>query len=69
MEMTITLGALAAGLAIAGLAVWAERRPRDSLDPRLIPTTPIMFVGVLMVLLALVHLMTLFGVQTGRRQF
>ena len=34
-EIGPSLVALAAGLAIAGTAAWLERRPRDSLDPRI----------------------------------
>jgi high-affinity Fe2+/Pb2+ permease len=65
-ETWITLGFLAAGLALVGAMVWLERRPRKSLDPLLVPTTPIMFVGGLVAMLALVHLLNLAGIHTGR---
>jgi len=65
-EFWITLGALLAGLALAGSMVWLERRPRLSLQPRLVPTTPLMFAGVIAVILALVHLLNIEGIHTGR---
>jgi hypothetical protein len=45
---------------------WLERRPRTSLDPLLVPTTPIMFGGGVLALLALVHLVNMAGIHTGR---
>ena len=41
--------------------IWLERRPRESLDVRTIPTTPFLMVGVVMALVAAVHLLSLFG--------
>lgn len=66
MELWITWSALIAGLAVVGLMAWLERRPRVGLDPQLVPTTPVMFAGALIVLLALVHLVNLAGYHTGR---
>ncbi len=66
VELSITLAVLVAGLALAGLMAWLERRPRQSLDPRLIPTTPFLFAGTLLAILAFVHLLNLWGVHTGR---
>lgn len=66
IELSITLAVLAAGLVLAGLMAWLERRPRRSLDPRLIPTTPFLFAGTLLAILAFVHLLNLWGVHTGR---
>ena len=66
-EVPITLGFLAAGAALAGAMAWLERRPRKSLDPQLVPTTPLLLVGVLIGLLAAVHLLNILGIQTGRR--
>jgi hypothetical protein len=65
-ETWITLGLLAAGLALVGAMAWLERRPRTSLDPLLVPTTPIMFGGGVLALLALVHLVNMAGIHTGR---
>jgi hypothetical protein len=44
-----------------------ERRPRETLEPRLIPTTPLIIVFAFIGLLALVHLANLYGIHTGRR--
>jgi hypothetical protein len=66
-ELWVTIAALVLGAALAGWAAWTERRPRKSLEPRLIPTTPILFLGVLIGLLATVHLLNLWGITTGRR--
>jgi hypothetical protein len=65
-ETWITCGLLAAGLVVVAAMVWLERRPRQTLDPLLLPTTPIMFAGGLVAMLALVHLLNLAGVHTGR---
>jgi ABC-type Mn2+/Zn2+ transport system permease subunit len=65
-EAWITAGLFAAGLALIACMVWLERRPRTKLDPLLLPTTPFMFAGGLVALLALVHLLNLAGIHTGR---
>jgi hypothetical protein len=64
-ELIVTLAALAAGACVAGLAVWLERRPRDTFKPLLVPTTPMLFAGLLILVLAAVHLLNLYGVKTG----
>jgi len=38
-----------------------EGKARRSLDVPLLPTTPVMFIGMMMVLLAAIHLLGLFG--------
>jgi amino acid transporter len=58
----------AAFLAAAGSFGWLavkDRRPRESLNPSLIPTTPLMLISAIAALLALVHLVNLLGVKTG----
>jgi len=65
--MTLTVGALVAGLALMGAMSVLERRPRANLDPRLVPTTPLMFAGALVAILAAVHLLTVLGVQLPKR--
>lgn len=65
-ELWITLAALVFGIALAATMAVIERRPRSDLAPRLLPTTPIMFIGALVGLLALVHLLNLWGIHTGR---
>jgi hypothetical protein len=67
MEWTLTIAALAAGTGLAGSMVWLERRPRTDLSPRLVPTTPVMFAGILIAILALVHMLTLTGIELPPR--
>ena len=66
LDHLLTYAALALGLGIIAATVIAERRPRTSLEPRLIPTTPVMFAGALIALLAVVHLVNLLGYRTGQ---
>jgi hypothetical protein len=66
IEMWLTLGAFLACAVIVGLMAWLERRPRHSLNPRLLPTTPILLLFGFIGLLALVHLLNLYGIHTGR---
>jgi uncharacterized iron-regulated membrane protein len=61
MGPEITFAVLALGVAISGAMIWLERRPRKSLDVRLIPTTPILLVGILMIIAAGIHLLGLLG--------
>ena len=65
--MLLTYGALALGLALVGVMAWLERRPRKSLNPRMVPTTPLMFLGAFICLVAVVHIVNTFGIHTGRR--
>jgi hypothetical protein len=66
IELSFTFGGLALGIVAVGGMAWLERRPRKSLEPRLFPTTPIMFLGAFVSLVAVVHLVNLYGVHTGR---
>ena len=67
-ETIVTALALVFGLGLTAYAAISERRPRKSLNPRLIPTTPLMFVGVIIALLALLHFATIAGVQLPNRR-
>lgn len=66
MEIWITIAALVMGLALAAAMAFLERRPRPDMIPRLVPTTPLMFAGILVAILAIVHLLNGFGIHTGR---
>jgi hypothetical protein len=66
VEMLLTYGGLALGLALVAIMVWIERRPRKSLEPRLVPTTPLMFLGAFICLVAVVHIVNSLGIHTGR---
>jgi hypothetical protein len=61
MSLEITIALLAAGLVISGAMIWLERRPRKDLNVPMIPTTPFLMVGVVMALMAAVHLLSLLG--------
>jgi hypothetical protein len=65
-EFITTFFILAASLGAAAWTVWLDKRPRDSLNPHLVPTTAILMVAGFVALLALVHLVNLVGIQTGR---
>jgi hypothetical protein len=66
-EFSLTLAIfLAAAAVVAGMS-YLERRPRTSLNPRLLPTTPVLLVAGLVGLLAFVHLLNLWGIHTGRQ--
>ena len=66
-ELWITIAIMAAGFGLMGAMAWLERRPRKSFDPLPVPTTPLLLVGVLVGLLAVVHLFNLWGIHTGRQ--
>lgn len=66
LETEITLAILALGIALTAGIAWLERRPRNSLETRLLPTTPFLFLGIVMSILSLVHLLNLFGIHTGQ---
>ena len=67
-EFLITLGTFLVCAVIVGYIAWLERRPRKSLTPRLIPTTPLLLISGFIGLLALVHLLNLYGIHTGNRR-
>lgn len=58
----VFLGAL---LVVARMVI-IEKRPRTDLNPRLIPTTPVLIASGFVALLALIHLVNLIGIHTGR---
>ncbi len=65
-ELWITLAVLLACLAAIGFLVRVERRPKTQLTPSLLPTTPVIVLTAFIGLLALVHLLNMFGIHTGR---
>lgn len=67
MDLTTTLGALAATLILAVFAGWRGARPPDFLKgPRMIPWRPLMAAAATASLILLVHLVNLLGVTTGQ---
>ena len=66
MQIYITLAAAVLGLALILTMVRIQKRPKQTLDPSLIPTTPLLILGGFIVMVAFVHLVNLFGMHTGR---
>jgi hypothetical protein len=59
LEIFWTVSAIVAALAVAGWMIVLERREPVPGQPRVIPTTPVLFLAVITIVLALAHLMTL----------
>lgn len=66
-QFYLTAFVLAAALSVVARMIVLEKRPRADLNPRLIPTTPVLIVSGFVALLALIHLVNLLGLHTGRR--
>ena len=64
---TLSIAALVGGLALTGTMAWLERRPRKTLMPSIIPTTPVMFAGIIIAVLAIAHMLALSGVGLPSR--
>jgi hypothetical protein len=67
VEMSLTYGGLALCVGLVAVMVCIEKRPRKSLEPNLVPTTPLMFLGAFICLVAVVHIVNSFGIHTGKR--
>ena len=65
-QFILTFFVFAAALAVIARMAVLEKRPRTNLNPSLIPTTPVMIASGFIALLALIHLVNLAGVHTGR---
>ena len=59
MSLELTLAVLFAALAVAVLANWRERRPREFGFPALVPYTALQVIAVVVVILMLAHLVSL----------
>jgi hypothetical protein len=59
MELGLTLALLAGGVALAAFSRWQEGRPRELGEVPLVPTTALLALGILAVLVAAAHLVTL----------
>jgi len=59
IDLIVTTGGLIAALSGVVLLIWLEHRPRDPGKPLLLPTTPLLFICLLIIVLALAHLMTI----------
>ncbi|MEZ5824643.1 MAG: hypothetical protein R3C97_07850 [Geminicoccaceae bacterium] len=71
MGMTATLLLLAGALALGGFCLWFERRPKELGEVRMFPSTILLILSVVAVIVALAHLVTLLtGIPLrGRRMF
>lgn len=65
-ELWISIGVFLLSAGMVGFLSWLERRPRKRLEPRLIPTTPVIILCAFIAIVALVHLANLYGIETGR---
>lgn len=65
--MLLTYGGLAFGVGLVAIMAWLEKRPRKSLNPRMVPTTPLMFLGAFICLVAVIHIVNSLGIHTGKR--
>ncbi|MEZ5846010.1 MAG: hypothetical protein R3C70_04590 [Geminicoccaceae bacterium] len=71
MGLTTTVLLLLAGLVSGGFCLWYERRPKEIGEVRMFPSTIMLILSVVLVIVALAHLVTLVtGVPLrGRRMF
>ena len=67
VEMSLTYGGLVLGAVLVAVMAWLEKRPRKTLSPRMVPTTPLMFLGAFICLIAVIHIVNSYGIHTGRR--
>jgi hypothetical protein len=58
VSLGYTVLLFAFGLFLVGIALWREKRPRKSLDPSLVANGPILFIGLLIIVLTGIHLTT-----------
>ena len=65
-QFVVTLIVFVVALLVVARMVILERRPRNHLNPSLIPTTPVMLASGFVALLALIHLVNLIGIHTGK---
>ena len=66
-DFWVSFAALIGGLLVMVQMYRIERRPRNSLSPRLFPTTLVLLLGLIVALGAGVHLLTLVGIQPSQR--
>jgi hypothetical protein len=67
-ETFVTLAAALAGICLAGLMYYLEKRPRRDLRPNLFPTTLFLLLGGLLAVGAIMHLLQMAGFQLPKQQ-
>jgi hypothetical protein len=65
-EFYVTISVFSIALLTIGLMNVLERRPKTTLKPSLIPTTPILYASGIVAIMAGIHLLNLLGLHTGR---
>jgi hypothetical protein len=65
-QFILTALILVAALSAIVWMIILEKRPRTDLNLRLVPTTTILLISGFIALLALIHLVNLAGLHTGR---
>ena len=68
MDWTVTLGMLIFGIALTTFYSVRRGRSKDPLHVPLVPPTALLFLGVLLILLAGSHALTLLGIEHNRGQ-
>jgi len=68
MDWPLTLAALALGTVLTVYFSIKTRRPKDPLHVPLIPPVLFLFIGVLLIVLAGSHALTLLGIEHHRSQ-
>ena len=58
-DALITAAVLVASTSLGGFLIWLEHRPREIGRPRLVPTTPLLLLCALVMILALAHMVTI----------
>jgi hypothetical protein len=66
-DLAITITALAFCCGLFAYASHRAAKPADPLKPRLIPWRPIILASGFAALIAIVHLVNLAGIETGRQ--
>jgi hypothetical protein len=67
LEQILTIAALVFGVGLAASMVWIERRPKKELKVSLVPTTPFMFIGALIAIVAVAYLLAIYGIKLPER--
>jgi len=66
-DTAMTWGVFGFGIGLIVLMCWRESRPKKSFDVSIWPTTPFLLAGAFIAVLALVHLLTLYGIEPPPR--
>ena len=64
-EIVITWAVFGLGILLVIVMCWRESRPRKSMEVSIWPTTPFLLGGAFLAVLAVVHLLTLYGIKPG----